>query len=87
MLLSFIRSALIEYKPKAKYEISAPPFSKESPEDIIRLITAYPEFKRYYEDAYELCRNTEPDTVLARTLGEITVSASDRILSDINYGL
>ena len=34
-------------------------FCKESPEDIIRLIKAYPEFKRYYEDAYELCRNTE----------------------------
>ena len=36
---------------------------------------------------YKLILLEEPDTVLARTLGEITVSASERILSTINYGL
>ena len=31
----------------------------DSPEDIIRLITDYPEFKPMYEDLYDLCLNTE----------------------------
>ena len=34
-------------------------FCKESPEDVERLITKYPEFRQLYEDAYELCLNTE----------------------------
>ncbi len=34
-------------------------FCMDAPEDVIKLITAYPEFKPMYEDAYELCRNTE----------------------------
>ena len=33
--------------------------SMDEPEEIVRLITAYPEFKPMYEDIYELCRNTE----------------------------
>ncbi|MBQ2801994.1 MAG: PD-(D/E)XK nuclease family transposase [Lachnospiraceae bacterium] len=33
--------------------------SMDEPEEIVRLITAYPEFKPMYEDIYELCRNRE----------------------------
>lgn len=33
--------------------------SMDEPEEIVELITAYPEFKPMYEDIYELCRNTE----------------------------
>lgn len=32
---------------------------KDEPEEIEKLITAYPEFKPMYEDIYGLCRNTE----------------------------
>ncbi len=31
----------------------------DAPEDVVRLITAYPEFRLMYGDAYEICRNTE----------------------------
>ena len=31
----------------------------DEPERIAELIQAYPEFKRMYEDVYELCRNME----------------------------
>ena len=34
-------------------------FSAEKPEEIVRLIEAYPEFRALYEDIYQLCRNTE----------------------------
>lgn len=34
-------------------------FSTDSPEEIIQLITAYPEFKSLYEKAYDICRNME----------------------------
>lgn len=34
-------------------------FSSDDPEDIVRLITAYPEFKLLYEKAYDICRNME----------------------------
>ncbi len=33
--------------------------SKDEPEDIIKLLEAYPEFKAMYEDVYNLCLNTE----------------------------
>ena len=31
----------------------------DEPEMIERLIREYPQFKKYYEEIYELCRNTE----------------------------
>lgn len=31
----------------------------DEPEYIIQLITKYPEFKRIYDDLYEMCQNTE----------------------------
>lgn len=31
----------------------------DEPEDVIRLITKYPEFKAMYEQVYEICRNIE----------------------------
>ena len=34
-------------------------FSSDNPDDIIRLITEYPEFQALYEQAYEMCRNVE----------------------------
>lgn len=34
-------------------------FSTDDPEEIVKLITAYPEFKPLYEDVYQLCLNTE----------------------------
>ena len=34
-------------------------FSSDDPEDIVRLITAYPEFRPLYEKAYDICRNME----------------------------
>ena len=34
-------------------------FSSDDPEDIVELITAYPEFKTLYEKAYGICRNME----------------------------
>lgn len=33
--------------------------SSDDPEDIIAILTKYPDFKPLYEDIYELCRNTE----------------------------
>ena len=34
-------------------------FSTDKPEEIIELISAYPEFKPMYDNIYELCRNVE----------------------------
>ncbi len=34
-------------------------FCGEKPEEIVRLIEAYPQFKPMYEEAYEMCRNME----------------------------
>ena len=34
-------------------------FCGERPEEIVRLIEAYPQFKPMYEEAYEMCRNME----------------------------
>ena len=34
-------------------------FSAEEPEEIVKLIQAYPQFKPMYEEAYEMCRNME----------------------------
>lgn len=34
-------------------------FSVDEPEMIIKLIEVYPQFRKYYEEIYELCRNTE----------------------------
>jgi hypothetical protein len=34
-------------------------FSAEQPEDVLKLIEAYPEFKPMYEEVYALCKNTE----------------------------
>lgn len=34
-------------------------FSSDNPDDIIRLITEYPEFQAMYEQAYQMCRNVE----------------------------
>ena len=34
-------------------------FSSDDPEDIIRIITEYPEFQAMYEQAYQMCRNLE----------------------------
>lgn len=33
--------------------------SIDEPEMIIKLIDQYPQFKKYYEEIYQLCRNTE----------------------------
>ena len=33
--------------------------SVDEPEMIVKLITEYPQFKVYYEEIYQLCRNTE----------------------------
>ncbi len=33
--------------------------STDEPEDIVELITKYPEFKKMYEDVYQLCLNME----------------------------
>lgn len=33
--------------------------STDNPEQIVELITHYPEFKAIYEDLYNMCRNTE----------------------------
>lgn len=33
--------------------------SVDEPEMIIKLIEVYPQFRKYYEEIYELCRNTE----------------------------
>ena len=33
--------------------------SVDEPEMIVRLITEYPQFKAYYEEIYQLCRDTE----------------------------
>ncbi len=33
-------------------------FSAEEPEEIVKLIQAYPQFKPMYEEVYEMCRNT-----------------------------
>lgn len=33
--------------------------SADEPEMIIKLIEVYPQFRKYYEEIYELCRNTE----------------------------
>ena len=34
-------------------------FSTDDPEEIVKLIITYPEFKPMYEDVYQLCLNTE----------------------------
>ena len=34
-------------------------FCEDDPDYIITLIQKYPQFKKYYEEIYELCRNTE----------------------------
>ena len=34
-------------------------FSAEEPEEIVKLIQAYPQFKPMYEETYEMCRNME----------------------------
>ena len=34
-------------------------FSTDEPEEIIRLIKAYPEFKKIYEEVYAICQNVE----------------------------
>ena len=34
-------------------------FSAEEPEEIVKLIQAYPQFKPMYEEVYEMCRNME----------------------------
>ena len=34
-------------------------FSTDEPDEIIRLIEAYPEFKQIYEEAYGICRNVD----------------------------
>jgi hypothetical protein len=34
-------------------------FSSEKPEDVLKLIEAYPEFKPMYEEVYALCENTK----------------------------
>lgn len=31
----------------------------DEPETIVKLITEYPQFKKYYEEIYQLCLNTE----------------------------
>lgn len=33
--------------------------SVDEPETIVKLITEYPQFKKYYEEIYQLCLNTE----------------------------
>ena len=33
--------------------------SADEPEMIIKLIEVYPQFRKYYEEIYQLCRNTE----------------------------
>lgn len=33
--------------------------SVDEPEMIVKLITEYPQFKAYYGEIYQLCRNTE----------------------------
>ena len=33
--------------------------SVDEPEMIVKLITVYPQFQKYYEEIYQLCRNTE----------------------------
>ena len=33
--------------------------SVDEPEMIVKLIREYPQFKKYYEEIYQLCRNTE----------------------------
>ncbi len=34
-------------------------FASDDPEDVLRIIKAYPEFRAMYEQAYEMCRNVE----------------------------
>ena len=34
-------------------------FSMDEPEEILRLIAIYPEYKKMYEEVYQLCLNTE----------------------------
>ena len=34
-------------------------FSSDDPEDVVRLIEEYPEFRAMYEQAYQICRNME----------------------------
>ena len=34
-------------------------FSADEPDEIIRVSEAYPEFKKIYEEAYNICRNVE----------------------------
>jgi DNA repair exonuclease SbcCD ATPase subunit len=34
-------------------------FSTDEPDEMIRLLEAYPEFRKMYEEVYELCRNME----------------------------
>lgn len=34
-------------------------FASDDPEDVLRIIEAYPEFRAMYEQAYEICRNVE----------------------------
>ena len=34
-------------------------FGTQEPEEIVRLLEAYPEFRSMYEEAYRLCQNTE----------------------------
>ena len=46
-LISFFNSAWLLF------------FSSDDPNDIIQLITEYPEFQAMYEQAYQMCRNVE----------------------------
>ena len=39
--------------------------SEDNPEMIVRLIEAYPEFRKMYEEVYDLCLNTEKDAYIA----------------------
>lgn len=34
-------------------------FSSDDPETVVKLIEKYPEFRKIYEECYEICRNTE----------------------------
>ena len=44
---------------KGKMEAWLPFLSSDEPEDIVRLITDYPEFKMIYDEVYNLCLNVE----------------------------
>ena len=57
----------------------------DEPERIAELIQAYPEFKRMYEDVYELCRNMEDEIDASKKLiteQEMQLSEKDQQLSE-----